>query len=72
MKIVEQTVRVKVRTSDILADYDTECLFQVFVKGRLQDPSTYFIKGQNINFGFDCLVPGDVVQLFFLIAKPSA
>lgn len=69
MKVVEQTVRIKERTTDIAANYDTECLFQVFVKGRLQDPSTYFIKGQDINFGFDCLVPGDVVQLFFLITK---
>ncbi|MDR3564880.1 MAG: hypothetical protein P4N59_26075 [Negativicutes bacterium] len=69
MKIVEQTIRIQERTSDIQAEHSTECLFQVFVKGRLQDRNTYFIKGQTINFGFDCLVPGDLVQLFFLISK---
>jgi len=70
VKIIEQTLRIQERTSEIQADYDTSTIFQVFVKGRLQDRSTYFIKGQIINFGFDCLVPGDLVQIFYFIDTP--
>ncbi|MBP2644382.1 MAG: hypothetical protein H6Q67_2269 [Firmicutes bacterium] len=70
MKIIEQTLRIQERTSEIQADYDTSTIFQVFVKGRLQDRSTYFIKSQIINFGFDCLVPGDLVQIFYFIDTP--
>ena len=71
MRIVEQFCQVKERTSILKAEYPTECLFQVFVKGRLQPKSTYSIEGDQINFGFDCLAPGDVVQMFYLIAKDS-
>jgi hypothetical protein len=67
MKIHEQTLRVRERTSEIQADYDASSIFQVFIKGRLQDRSTYFIEDQIINFGFDCLVPGDVVQIFYFL-----
>lgn len=67
MKIVEQIVRVKERTSKIQTDYDTDYVFQVFVKGRLQDPHTYSLQKQVLNFGFDCLVAGDVVQIFFFL-----
>jgi len=67
MHIVEQAFQVKERTSVVKAEYPTKDLFQVFVKGRLQDQGTYFIKGGNIDFGFDCLVPGDIVQMFYCI-----
>lgn len=67
MRIVEQSFRITTRTSIIKADYPVDCLFQVFVKGRLQDKATYAVKGQDIDFGFDCLVPGDIVQAFYLI-----
>jgi len=67
MRIVEQTLHVKERTSIMKADFPTDCLFQVFVKGRLQDKSTYAIDGDTINFGFDNLAPGDNVQIFFFI-----
>ncbi len=67
MKIVEQIIRVKERTSQIQVDYDTSHVFQVFVKGRLQDPHTYNFQGQTINFGFDCLVAGDMVQIFYFL-----
>lgn len=68
MRIVEQVLHVKERTSIIKADYPTNGLFQVFVKGRLQDKNTYKVENEYINFGFDCLVPGDVVQLFYFIS----
>lgn len=67
MRIVEQAFMVKARTSVIKAEYPVEGLFQVFVKGRLQDRGTYSLNGENIDFGFDCLVPGDIVQLFYFI-----
>ncbi|MDR3592742.1 MAG: hypothetical protein P4N41_24050 [Negativicutes bacterium] len=67
MKIVEQTARIEGRTSEIRAEYDAAGIFQVFVKGRLQDRGTYFIEGQTINFGFDCLVRGDIVQIFYCL-----
>jgi hypothetical protein len=65
MRIVEQSLRVTERTSIIKAEYPTENLFQVFVKGRLQDRDTYSLENGTINFGFDCLVPGDIVQIFY-------
>ncbi|HMM19158.1 MAG TPA: hypothetical protein PKA10_00380 [Selenomonadales bacterium] len=67
MRIVEQAFRVTERTSLVKADHPTETLFQVFVKGRLQDKRTYTLSGDTIDFGFDCLVPGDVVQIFYFI-----
>lgn len=67
MPIVEQALRVTERTSVVKAEYPTHCLFQVFVKGRLQDKRTYKIDEENVDFGFDCLVPGDVVQIFYFI-----
>ena len=67
MRIVEQSIHITERTDIITTDYPTECLFQVFVKGRLQDKETYSLKEKTIDFGFDCLVPGDLVQLFYLL-----
>ena len=67
MRIVEQAFRVKERVNMVKAEYPTDCLFQVFVKGRLQDRDTYSIQDDHIDFGFDCLVPGDIVQLFYFI-----
>jgi hypothetical protein len=67
MSIVEQTVRITERTSLIKTDHPAQYLFQVFVKGRLQDKGTYNIDGGTIDFGFDCLVPGDFVQLFYFL-----
>lgn len=67
MQIVEQVCRMKETVSVLKAEYPTESLFQVFVNGRLQDRSTCVIEGQTINFGFDCLVPGDIVQLFYCL-----
>lgn len=67
MRIVEQAFRVTTRTSIMKADHPADCIFQVFVKGRLQDKQSYKINGENINFGFDCLVPGDLVQVFYFI-----
>lgn len=68
MHIAEQVCRMKESTSVLKAEYPAECLFQVFVNGRLQDKATCIVKGENINFGFDCLVPGDVVQMFYCIS----
>lgn len=67
MRIVEQSIHIGIRSSIVTAEYPTEFLFQVFVKGRLQNKGTYKVEGENIDFGFDCLVPGDNVQLFFFI-----
>ncbi|MDT8903191.1 hypothetical protein [Anaeroselena agilis] len=67
MRIAEQIFRAKDRTSQIQTDYDTGHVFQVFVNGRLQDPHTYQRQGQTINMGFDCLVAGDVVQIFYFL-----
>lgn len=67
MSIVEQAFLVSERTSIVKAEHPTSCLFQVFVKGRLQYRDTYSIEGENIDFGFDCLVPGDLVQFFYFI-----
>jgi len=67
MDIVEQAFRVTERTSIVKSDYPTDCLFQVFVNGRLQYKATYSIEDENINLGFDCLVLGDLVQLFYII-----
>ena len=67
MRIVEQAFRVTERTSIVKSDYPTDCLFQVFVNGRLQYKATYSIEEENINLGFDCLVRGDLVQLFYFI-----
>ncbi|MBU2698924.1 precorrin-4 methylase [Sporomusaceae bacterium BoRhaA] len=68
MKIVEQVCRMKASASLLKAEYPTENLFQIFVNGRLQDKSTCVIEGENINFGFDCLVAGDVVQIFYCLS----
>lgn len=43
MRIVEQAFPVKERTNIVKTEYPAECLFQVFVKGRLQDRDTYSI-----------------------------
>lgn len=67
MRIVEQAFRVTERISIVKSDYPTDYLFQVFVNGRLQYQATYSIEGENIDFGFDCLVRGDLVQLFYFI-----
>lgn len=67
MRIVEQVFRVTENTSIVKADYSTAYLFQVFVKGRLQDKRTYSIEGDYLDFGFDCLTAGDVVQIFYFI-----
>ncbi len=67
MRIVEQVFNVTEHTRIAKADYPTESLFQVFVRGRLQDKRTYLVDGETIDFGFDCLVPGDVIQMFYLI-----
>ena len=67
MRIAEQSFRVTERTNVITTEHPTEFLFQVFVKGRLQDKGTYYLKGTTVDFGFDCLVPGDLVQLFYFI-----
>ncbi len=67
MRIVEQAFRVTTRTSIMKAAHPTDSIFQVFVKGRLQDKQSYKINGENINFGFDCLVPGDLVQVFYFL-----
>jgi len=67
MRIVEQVSHIKERTAIIKAEYPADSLFQVFVKGRLQDKGTYTVKGQDIDFGFDCLVPGDIVQMFYFL-----
>jgi len=67
MPIVEQAFRVTERTSIVKADYPTNCLFQFFVNGRLQYKTTYSIEGDFIDLGFDCLVRGDLVQLFYFL-----
>lgn len=67
MQIIEQAFRTKERTSIVKAAHPTEHIFQVFVKGLLQDRRTYKLDGENIDFGFDCLVPGDFVQIFYFI-----
>jgi hypothetical protein len=67
MRIVEQAFRVTARTSIMKTDHPADCIFQVFVKGRLQDRQSYKIDKEHINFGYDCLVPGDLVQLFYLL-----
>jgi len=67
MQIVEQAFRVTERTSIVKSDYPTDCLYQFFVNGRLQYKTTYSIEGENIDLGFDCLVRGDLVQLFYFI-----
>ncbi|HEY3423887.1 MAG TPA: hypothetical protein VGL27_03755 [Negativicutes bacterium] len=68
MRIVEQAFFVKERTSTVKAEYPTDCLFQVFVNGRLQAKGTYALEAETINLGFDCLVPSDFVQLFYFIS----
>ena len=67
MRIVEQAFCVTERTSIVKSDYPTDCLFQFFVNGRLQYGATYSIEGENIDLGFDCLVRGDLVQLFYFV-----
>lgn len=67
MRIAEQAFRVIERTNIVKSDYPTDCLFQFFVNGRLQYKATYSIEGENIDLGFDCLVRGDLVQLFYFI-----
>lgn len=67
MRIVEQALKATTRTSILKADYPTDHIFQVFVKGRLHDRQSYKLDGDQINFGFDCLVPGDLVQIFYLL-----
>ena len=71
MRIVEQAFRVIERTSIIKADYPTDCLFQVFVNGRLQYKATYSVEVETIDLGFDCLVRGDLVQLFYFLESSS-
>jgi hypothetical protein len=61
MQIVEQAFRVTERISLIKTAHPAEYLFQVFVKG------TYNINGDTIDFGFDCLVPGDLLQMFYFV-----
>jgi hypothetical protein len=67
MQIVEQTFRITERTRLIKTDHQAQYLFQVFVNGRLQDKGTYTINGDTIDFGFDCLVPGDFGQMFYFL-----
>ena len=67
MRIVEQVLRATEPVSIIHAEYPGDCLFQLFVKGRLQDRRTYTVDGQHIDLGFDGLVPGDLVQIFYFI-----
>lgn len=67
MSIVEQTFRITERTTLIKTNHPTEYLFQLFVNGRLQDKGTYKIDGDTVDFGFDCLVAGDFVQVFFFL-----
>jgi hypothetical protein len=67
MSIVEQTFRITERTTIIKTDHPAQHLFQLFVNGRLQDKGTYSITGSTIDFGFDCLVAGDLVQVFFFL-----
>ena len=69
MSIVEQAFRVTERTSIVKADHPTTCLFQFFVNGRLQYKTTYSIEGDSIDLGFDCLVRGDLVQLFYFLPE---
>ena len=45
MRIVEQVCRMKETASILKTEYPAECLFQVFVNGRLQDKSTCIIEG---------------------------
>lgn len=67
MRIVEQAAHITNRTSIVKAEYPTDCIFQVFVKGRLQDKGTLTIQEDCVDFGFDCLVPGDLVQIFYFL-----
>lgn len=67
MRIVEQSFIATDRMTTAKAEYPVECLFQVFVKGKLQYRPSYVIEGETINFGFDCLWAGDIVQIFYMI-----
>lgn len=67
MQIVEQTFRITQRTRYINTKHPAQHLFQLFVNGRLQDKGTYSIDGDTIDFGFDCLVPGNFVQAFYFL-----
>lgn len=67
MHIVEQTYRITHRTQLLKTDHPAKYLFQVFVNGRLQNRGTLNINSDTIDFGFDCLVSGDFVQLFYLV-----
>lgn len=67
MSIVEQTLRIPARTTLIKTEHPAVYLFQLFVNGRLQDKGTYNINGDTIDFGFDCLVDGDFVQIFYFM-----
>ncbi len=69
MPVMEQVCRMKESARILIAEYPAESIFQIFVNGRLQDKSTCIIEGQNIDFGFDGLVPGDVVQIFYFISS---
>ncbi|MCE5285636.1 MAG: hypothetical protein LLG02_07300 [Pelosinus sp.] len=68
MQIIEQALRITTRTQLIKTNHPAEYLFQVFVNGRLQNNGTYNIDGDTIDFGFDCLVSGDFVQLFYFVS----
>lgn len=67
MKIVEQSFIATDRLTDIKAEYPVKFLFQVFVKGKLQYGPSYSLEEDTIIFGFDCLQPGDAVQIFYLL-----
>lgn len=67
MRIVEQSFIATDRTAAVKTEYPQEALFQVFVKGKLQYRPSYLLEDGNITFGFDCLQPGDIVQVFYLL-----
>lgn len=67
MRIIEQSFIATDRMTSVKAEYPTESLFQVFVKGKLQYRPSYLIEEGNIVFGFDCLQAGDIVQIFYLL-----
>jgi len=67
MRIVEQSFIATERMIAVPAEYPAKSLFQVFVKGKLQYGPSYRVEDETVNFGFDCLQAGDVVQIFYLL-----
>ena len=67
MRIVEQSFRATERMDIVKTEYPSDTLFQVFVKGRLQPRTSYIVEAGTVDFGFDVLVPGDFVQMFYLL-----